>query len=269
MAPFRSLIPHLVNWQQVFSHTFIPAVGVNHETVTLLVAILGTTISPYLFFWQASMEVENQFDQLKRKAIKQWIVTKHEIRLMEEDVTLGMFLSNITMWFIIVTTALTLHVNNITTVETAHEAASALKPIAGDFAFLLFTLGIVGTGFLAIPVLAGSSSYVLAEAFGWAEGLNRPFHKARKFYLVIIASTALGLFINLFGFNPFRMLFYTAVIYGLVSPPLIAIILHIANNEKIMGSWKNSFWSNLLGGVTFLIMSLAAVFFLITAFGTS
>ncbi|MEX0616675.1 MAG: divalent metal cation transporter [Candidatus Woykebacteria bacterium] len=251
------------DWLDVIYHTTLPNIKFDSLTITLFVAILGTTISPYLFFWQASMEVENKLDEIKAKVLKRWVVTKHEVRLMEEDVTLGMFFSNITMWFIIIATAVTLAPSGIVNIETAEQAAAALKPIAGDFASLLFTLGIVGTGFLAIPVLAGSSSYVLSEAFGWEEGLNKPFHKAKKFYLVIIFSTIVGALINFIGLNPIKMLLYTAVIYGIVSPPLILVILHIANNKKIMGDWTNGRISNYLGISTLFLMSFAAVAFFV------
>lgn len=252
------------DWVSVISHTVLPNFAFDTTTTTLFVAILGTTISPYLFFWQASMEVEDKLELIKEKLLKKWIVTKHEIRLMEKDVTAGMFFSNLTMWFIIVTTAVTLAANGVTDISSVEQAASALRPFAGDFAYLLFTLGIVGTGFLAIPVLAGSSSYVLSEAFGWEEGLDKPFHKAKKFYLVIIVSTVVGALINFVGLNPIKMLFYTAVLYGIISPPLIFIILLIANNKKIMGNWRNGLLANVLGGVTFLLMSLAVVFFFVT-----
>jgi len=254
------------DWVSVFQHTILPSLKFDHTSITLFVAVLGTTISPYLFFWQASMEVENKLEQIKEKFLRKWVVTKHEIRLMEEDVTLGMFFSNIAMWFIIITTAVTLFASGITNIETAQQAASALKPIAGDFAFLLFAFGIVATGFLAIPVLAGSSSYALSEAFGWQEGLDKPFHKAKKFYYVIIFSTVIGVLMNLIGLPPIKMLLYTAVIYGLVSPPLILIILLISNNKKIMGRWANGTLSNVLGIFTFLLMGFGALFFISTLF---
>ena len=259
-------VPFVVklDWLAVFYSTIVPNLKLDNSTITLFVAILGTTISPYLFFWQASMEVENKLEEIKEKVLKRWIVTKHEIKLMEEDVTLGMLFSNVTMWFIIITTAATLAVNGIVDIRTAEQAASALRPIAGDFAFSLFTLGIVGTGFIAIPVLAGSSSYVLSEAFGWTEGLDKPFHRAKKFYLVIIGSTIIGSLVSILGLNPIKLLFYTAVVYGIVSPPLIFIILHIGNNRKIMGTWVNGALSNFLGVVTFLLMSAGALFFFFT-----
>lgn len=262
------IVPFIVkiDWWLALKSTLIPSLSFNKTITLLLVAILGTTISPYLFFWQASVEVEDKLSQLKSKMIKRWIVTKHEVRLMEEDITLGMLLSNLTMWFIIATTALTLHINGISNIETAAQAAGALEPIAGRFASLLFALGIIGTGLLAIPVLAGSASYILSEAFGWQGGLDEPFHKAKRFYLVIIFSTFLGLLINFLNLNPFKMLFYTAVIYGIVSPFLIAVILHIANNSTVMGKWKNGWLSNFLGFVTFLIMSGSVIVFVTTTF---
>jgi len=247
-----------IDWLAAFKHTAIPTIVWTKDRAMLLVALLGTTISPYLFFWQASIEVENKRDKMKT-ILERWIVTKHELLRMRGDVTIGMIFSNITMWFIILTTAVTLFSHGITNITTAQEAAEALRPIAGDFAYVLFMLGIVGTGLLAIPVLAGSSSYVLSEAFGWDTGLNKPFHKAAKFYIVMIVSTLLGVLMNAFHVDVIKALVYTAVMYGVISPPLIFVIMHIANNKKVMGKHTNSLASNVLGGITFVVMSTATI----------
>lgn len=252
------LVPFItkVDWSQALQATLIPHLSFDKDSLLILVAILGTTISPYLFFWQASMEVEEELD--RGKSIKHWIVTKHEIKLMQEDVTFGMFISNVVMWFIMLATATTLFSNGIHEIQTAEQAATALKPFAGDSAYLLFTLGIVGTGALAVPVLAGAASYAISEIFGWTEGFDNQFTRAKGFYLVVIVSTLLGAGLSFLGISPINMLIYTAVIYGLISPILIFIILHIANNEKVMGEEKNGSLSNALVSLTLILMTAAA-----------
>lgn len=257
------------DWLSILYHTIVPTIHFDTQFLALVVGILGTTISPYLFFWQTSEEVEEKLESGEIKKNRQiQIVTKHELKGMREDVTLGMFFSNLVMFFIIATTASTLFTGGYHEIQTAHQAASALRPFAGDLAFLLFALGVVGTGLLAIPVLAGAAAYIVSETFGWKEGLNRKFHEAKSFYLVIIVSTAIGFLVNLIGFNPFKLLFYTAVIYGVISPILIAIILHLANKKEIMGVRKNGVLSNTLGGLTLFIMALAAVFLMLSTIGT-
>jgi Mn2+/Fe2+ NRAMP family transporter len=217
-----------------------------------LVAILGTTISPYLFFWQCSMEVED-FNQ------KHLVLDKKIISLMQKDVGGGMFITNIVFYFIILTTGTVLFNAGIHDVQTVEQAAQALQPLAGNMAYALFAVGVLGTGFLAIPVLAGALSYMMAEVFDWQEGLDKKFHEAKGFYITIIISLILGLAINFIGISPIKALIYTAVLYGITAPVLIALILHICNNKKIMGEYTNGIWSNLFGGLTFLLMSVAAV----------
>jgi len=246
------------NWRDAIYHTVVPSLTLERETVLLIVAILGTTISPYLFFWQTSMEVEDKLTKLK-KFMARWIITKHEIRDMEGDVTIGMLLSNVVMWFIIVTAAVTLHQAGITEIATTREAAEALRPLVGEAAYLIFCLGILSVSFLAIPVLAGASSYALSEISGWKEGLNRSFHQAPQFYLVIIVSTLVGLSIPLLGVDPIKALFYTGVFYGMSAPVLIFVILHVANNRSLMGRYVNSPLSNFLGYLTFFLMAAAAI----------
>jgi Mn2+/Fe2+ NRAMP family transporter len=246
------------NWWAMLRTTILPNIIPNRDFLMVLVALLGTTISPYLFFWQAAEEAEEE--RLEHKGHKpSVIVTKHELKFMEEDVVLGMFFSNLVMYFIIATTASTLFRAGIHQITTAQEAATALEPLAGSLSSWLFAAGLIGTGLLAIPVLAGSAAYVMAEAFGWREGLDKGFHQAKQFYLVIIVAALLGLIMNFLNLNPFRMLFLTAVIYGLLSPVLIAVILHMANKKEIMGQFTNSRLSNTLGGLTLVIMTGAAV----------
>lgn len=244
-----------VDWGEVLVATLIPTLQWNKESILILVAILGTTISPYLFFWQASMEVEEERDKKKKNS---WTVTKHEIKLMREDVGFGMFVSNLVMMFIMIATATTLFRNGITNIESAEQAASALRPFAGDAAYLLFALGIIGTGFLAVPVLAGAASYAIAEIFGWREGFDNQFNRAKGFYLVVIASTLVGASLSFLGVNPISMLIYTAVIYGLIAPVLILFIWILANKKEAMGDKTNGLLSNSVVGLTLLLMTLAA-----------
>lgn len=246
------------NWREAIYHTIVPSLSLNRETILLIVAILGTTISPYLFFWQTSMEVEDRMTRLKQFFARH-IVTKHELRTMEGDVTVGMLFSNVVMWFIIVATAVTLNQNGVTDIATTKDAAEALRPLVGPYAYLIFCLGVLSIGFLAIPVLAGASSYALSEVFGWKEGLDRSFHRAKQFYFTIIISTLVGLMIPLLGFDPIKALFYTGVFYGLSAPILILAIMHVANNRSIMGSRVNSPISNFLGYLTFALMATAAI----------
>jgi Mn2+/Fe2+ NRAMP family transporter len=204
------------------------------------------------------MEVEDKKTRIKHFFLR-WLVRKQELTDMKEDVTIGMFLSNAVMWFIIVATAVTLHANGLTTVATAKDAAEALRPFVGDAAYLIFTLGVISLGLLAIPVLAGASSYALAEIFDWKEGLNKTFHQASQFYLVIIVSTLVGLLIPLLGIDPIKALFYTGVFFGITAPLLIFVILHVANNKKVMGKYVNSPITNFFGYLTFVIMALAVI----------
>lgn len=248
-------------WREIFKNTVIPNISFDHETLLLLVAIIGTTISPYLFFWQASEEVEEEEagGQIDHRR-KMQIVSKGRIVAMKGDVTAGMIFSNIAMYFVIATAASTLFRAGIAEIQTAEQAASALRPLAGDASYLLFTLGIVGTGLLAIPVLAGSAAYAVSETFGSkGASLSLPFSKSKTFYLVILLSTITGLAFTLFDFSPFRALFLTGVLYGVLSPFLILIILNIANRKDIMGSYTNGVISNIFGGAIFVLMSLAAV----------
>ena len=250
------VVPFLYHqdWPKVFEATFVPSIHINKEFIGILVGILGTTISPYLFFWQASMEVEDA----KHKS-KHLVVNKKIIHEMQQDVDFGMSFSGVVMFFIILTTGTVLYNSGVHQIDTVEQAALALKPLAGNFAYLLFAIGIIGTGLLAIPVLSGCLSYIITETFGWEQGLDKKFHEAKAFYLVIAISLLLGLSLNYIGISPIKALIYSAILYGITAPVLIAIILHISNNKKIMGEFTNNRMSNFLGFAALIIMSLAAI----------
>jgi Mn2+/Fe2+ NRAMP family transporter len=197
---------------------------------------------------------------------KQVIVDKRIIRGMAADVNTGMFASNLVMLFIMLTTGVVLYGSGIREINTVDQAARALEPLAGKLSYVFFALGVVGTGFLAIPVLTGSLSYMVAETFEWEEGLDKKFQEARAFYIVIIIALITGLFINVFGISPMKALIFTAILYGVTSPVMIAVVMHIGNNKKIMGSFTNSRFSNILGGITFIIMTVAALLLLYFTF---
>ena len=252
-------VPFLVktNWTDVARHTFIPHIAFNADFLNVLVAILGTTISPYLFFWQTTMEVEENRQSVKTRH-KAVVVDKRHIQDIGFDVDVGMFFSNIVMFFIILTTGEVLFPAGIHQIDTVEQAAKALEPLAGPWAYYLFAIGVIGTGFLAIPVLSGSLSYIVSEAFGWQEGLDKKFHEAKPFYFVIIISLLVGLAINYIGISPVQALIWSAILYGLTAPVIIAIVMHISNNKAVMKTFTNGVWSNLLGVATWLLMTVAA-----------
>jgi NRAMP (natural resistance-associated macrophage protein)-like metal ion transporter len=250
-----------INWPTVFQSIISPKVEFNESYILNIVAILGTTISPYLFFWQAGEEVEEEIGkgQLKTMGHGKPQITTGDIRSMRMDTVIGMFFSNIVMFFIILTSASTLSGTGITEIKTATDAANALRPLAGDFAYLLFAIGIIGTGLLAVPVLAGSAAYAIAETFNLKEGLYRNFSQAHGFYAIIAVATLGGLVINFLGIPPFTLLYYTAILNGVCAPPLLFLIMRIANNKKIMGEYKNTWPSNLLGWTITFIMTGCAL----------
>ncbi len=250
------IVPFLFkqDWLDIVKHTFIPTIEFDTAFLSILVGILGTTISPYLFFWQASMEVE----EMSHKKCH-LIVNKKIIHDMKQDVDFGMTFSGVVMFFIILTTGTVLFKGGIHQIDTVEQAAAALKPLAGNFAYLLFAVGVIGTGLLAIPVLSGSLSYIITETFGWEQGLDKKFHEAKAFYLVMAVSLLLGLSLNYVGISPVKALLYTAILYGMTAPVLIAIILHISNNKAVMGTFTNSKISNIMGGIAFVVMTVAAL----------
>ena len=249
------IVPFLYqqDFAAIIKATFIPTIKFDKNFIAIIVGILGTTISPYLFFWQASVEVE---EMKNRKHI---IVNKKIIHEINQDVDFGMTVSGFVMYFIILTTGTVLYNSGIHQIDTVEQAAMALKPIAGNLAYLLFAVGVIGTGLIAIPVLSGSISYIFSETFGWEQGLDKKFHEAKGFYVIIAISLILGLSINYIGISPIQSLIYTAILYGLTAPVLIAIILHISNNKKIMGTNVNGKVANFLGFSALVIMSVAAI----------
>jgi NRAMP (natural resistance-associated macrophage protein)-like metal ion transporter len=238
----------------ILKSTFIPTIKFDKAFIGILVAILGTTISPYLFFWQATMEAEDMKNLKKRL-----VVNKRLMDNMQKDIDFGMLLSNLVMFFIILTTGSVLFNAHINQIDTVEQAAQALKPLAGNFAYLLFSVGVIGTGLLAIPVLSGSLSYIITESFGWTQGLHKKFTKAKVFYTIIAISLVLGLMMNYIGISPIKALIYSAILYGLTAPVLVGIILHISNNKKIMGKYTNGKISNILGFAALVLMTAAAV----------
>ncbi len=248
-----------LDWSAVLSGTLIPTISFTREQLFIVTAILGTTISPYLFFWQTAQEVEEQILEGRTTLMSRRNATDSEIKDMRQDVWSGMFISNVVMFFIIAACGGTLYASGITTIQTAADAANALRPIAGNQASLLFTLGIVGTGMLAIPVLAGSASYALSEAFGWRQGLYRKWNQANAFYGVIIVSTLLGATMNFVGLDPIKALIYSAVANGLVAPVVLVLILLLSRNPKVMGERVNAVWANTIGWATTVIMTIAGI----------
>lgn len=248
-----------VDWRVVLHDTVIPTLPRGREMWATLVAILGTTISPYLFFWQAAQEVEEEKSKGKRRVADRVGATREEIRARKADVAIGTFFSNIVMFFIILATAVTLHRHGITHPQSSREVASALTPIAGRFASLLYTIGILGTGALAIPTLSGSAAYAFAEIFGWREGMDEKYHRARAFYTAFAVSIALGMMLPLLGVNPVRALFLSSVLNGLLAPFLLVCILIVAADTKIMEGQPSSMLGRATVTVTTVIMFGAAV----------
>lgn len=250
------IVPFLYkqDFGEIIKATFIPTIKFEKDFIAILVGILGTTISPYLFFWQVSVEVEEM--RHKRKHL---IVDKKLIHDMDQDVDFGMTVSGFVMYFIILTTGTVLFKGGIHQIDTVEQAALALKPLAGNLSYLLFAIGVIGTGLIAIPVLSGAISYIITETFGWKEGLDKKFHEAKAFYIIIAISLVLGLSLNYVGITPIQSLIYTAILYGLTAPVLIAIILHISNNKKIMGENVNGRTTNILGFAALIIMTVTAL----------
>ncbi|MDO8639920.1 MAG: divalent metal cation transporter [Nitrosarchaeum sp.] len=260
------------NWQQVFIASIIPHVEFTPAFSMMFVALFGTTISPYLFFWQTSEEAEEDVAKNKINEIGEGKphITKREIKMMRLDVMLGMGFSIMTMWFIIMTAAGTLYTNGISDVITADQAAKALEPLvqtfpnSGQIAKTIFALGVIGTGMLAIPILSGSSAYALSEGFGWKEGLSKKFKEAKSFYLIIASSTLVGLGINFIGLDPIRALYYAAIINGIIAVPLLIAVIKVANDKKILHKHTNRRLSNVLGWITVAIMGFSIIIMIFT-----
>ncbi|MDD5751809.1 MAG: divalent metal cation transporter [Candidatus Peribacteraceae bacterium] len=255
-------------WGEILRALFVPFFSFSEEYLFNLVALFGTTISPYLFFWQSDEEVEEEIlhHQIRDFGTGHPHVSRRSMHAMRMDTAVGMFFSNLITFFIITTTASTLGANGIRTIATATEAAAALQPLAGKFASLLFAAGVIGTGLLGVPILAASASYAISEAVGWKPGLFRTFKQAPGFYLVIILSTAVGLMVNFLDVPAFTMLYYAAVLNGIIAPPLMLFILLVANNRSIMGKQTNGPLSNVLGFTLTMVMSVSAGVLLVLLF---
>jgi len=254
-----------VPWGEVALRTLLPHLKLDAATATVAVGVFGTTISPYLFFWQCSEEIEDMRAQDAKPLLENPAVAGAELRRIRWDTWSGMFYSNVVAYFVILTTALTLHVAGTTEVQTAADAAAALRPIAGDFAFYLFALGIIGVGMIGVPVLAGSAGYALAEVMGWSWGLEAEARTAWRFYGVIAASMLVGFGLGFTPINPIKALFYSAVINGLVAVPLIVLILILAARASVMGPYRAKGPILMFGWVTAAVMAFAAAGMLIPA----
>jgi NRAMP (natural resistance-associated macrophage protein)-like metal ion transporter len=254
-----ALLAHL-DWNAVMHYAYMPSINFGTQEIIIICAILGTTISPYLFFWQTSQEVEEQILQGKTTLKQRSNVTpRADIRSMRIDVWSGMLLSNAVMFFIIAACGGILYTHGITNITSAAEAAEALRPFAGNATYFLFAIGLIGTGMLAIPVLAGSSSYTISESFRWREGLYNRLGKASAFYGVIIISMLVGLGMNFIGIDPIKALIYAAVANGLVAPIVLFLIVRMASSKKIMGRWKNSLLSSGIGWIAIIAMSISGI----------
>lgn len=253
------------NWLEVIKYTFIPHIQFNTVYIMTMVGFLGTTISPYLFFWQASQEVE---EEIKEGKIQEFDESPHvlhkEIIYMQKDTIAGMSFSNLITMSIVLTTAATLHFNGITSISTPQDAALSLRPLAGDLAYFLFAFGIIGIGLQSVPILAGSMAYAFSEAFGFKEGLAKKLTEAKAFYATLAIATLIGALINLIGINPIQALYYTAILNGIIAVPLIVIVIKLADDERIIGQFKNSIWSKFFGWTTFAFMGLSSALMILT-----
>ncbi|GAC1325720.1 MAG: Nramp family divalent metal transporter [Chloroflexota bacterium] len=252
------------NTADVLSGTLVPSITFDSKFISTLVAILGTTISPYLFFWQASQEVEEEIAIGRARLWQRKGATNSELKYKAWDVNLGMFFSNLVMYFIIMATGATLFVAHQYDIQSAADAAQALRPLAGDAAGILLAVGLIGAGFLAVPILTGSAAYGLSEAFGWKYGLDRKPGRAKQFYAVIVIATLVGVGINYVGINPIDALFWTAVVNGVLAPPLMVLIMLVANHPTVMGDRINGRWTNLMGWLATVAMFAAAIALFVT-----
>jgi NRAMP (natural resistance-associated macrophage protein)-like metal ion transporter len=247
------------DWTAVAHATLVPHISFSSEYITTIVAILGTTISPYLFFWEASEEVEEEKSEGRDTLSKRRGVTDSELKAEKIDTVTGMLFCNLVFYFVILAAGATLHVSGKTDIRSATDAAQALRPLAGDLATVLFAVGLIGAGLLAVPVLTGSAAYAVAETFDWPSGLDQKPNKAKRFYGVIAASTVVGVAIDFAGIDPISALFWTAVINGVVAPPLLVVVMLIANNKKVLGHRTNGPFTNIVGWFASVIMFAAAL----------
>jgi NRAMP (natural resistance-associated macrophage protein)-like metal ion transporter len=250
----------------VLKGTFIPSIHFNKDFFALLVAVIGTTLSAYLYSWQSNQDVEEDISVGRRRLTDRIGTTKEELKRSARDVGFGMFFSNIVMYFIILSTASTLFVHGKTDINTAAEAAQALRPLAGNAAGLLFAIGVIGVGFLAVPVMTIGAAYDVAQTFGWRHGLHAKPAEAKKFYLAIMVFTLLAMGLNFFGINPIKALVWAGIVQGFSTPFLMLLIMLITNNKKIMGRWTNSRAMNILGWATTIAIFAAMIGLIVTWF---
>lgn len=247
------------DWGAILGATFVPRIELTPEYLATFLAILGTTISPYLFFWQAAQEVEEEREMGRTTVAARKGASDEELRAARTDVLTGMGISNLIMYFIILTTGATLHASGHTNIETAREAAEALRPLAGNLAYLLFTVGIIGTGMLGVPVLAGSAAYAVAEGAGWHGSLNERPKLALKFYIILAAAVVGGLLLDFTGISAVRMLFLAAVVNGVLAPPLVVIVTLLSSDPKVMGERTSPPLMRWLGWITAALMFAASI----------
>lgn len=253
-----AILAHL-NWHEILIASVVPHITFSRDQIILICAILGTTISPYLFFWQTSQEVEEEVLRGKVTLAQRQLTSDQDIKRMRVDNWSGMFLSNIAMFFIIAATGGVLFTHGITNIATASDAAEALRPFAGNYSYFLFAIGILGVGMLGIPVLAGSASYAISESFKWESGLNHPLKKAYSFYGVIIISMLVGLGMNFVGLDPIKALIYSAVGNGLVAPLVLVLIVLLSRNKKVMGERANHPLTTAIGWIATGVMVIAGL----------
>lgn len=257
------------DWKMLFTATFLPHIVFSSGFFVILTGVIGTTISPYMFFWQAGQEIEEQKDQKLHRQIPVRESGKKNISGMRLDTFIGMFFSNVGTWFIIITTALVLHANGVINIQTAQQAAQALQPLvkifpySGTIAELLFAIGILGTGLIAIPIFAATSAYAVSEFFHWHEGLAKTFREAKGFYAVIAIGTLIGLLLNFVGVSPVKALIYTAVLNGVVAPPLILVLILIASSKKVMGKERSGILSSTFCWLAFAGMAASVIIMLV------
>ena len=253
------------NLAEVARGTFVPQLNLSKDYIAAVVAILGTTISPYLFFWQASSEVDEQRDDGLDQVEQREGASKDDLKYASWDVAAGMFCSNLVMYFIILTTAATIHNGHGNhDIATASQAAAALEPVAGPYAKLLFALGLIGTGFLSTPILIATSAYAISEAMGWRHGLSEKWHEAKEFYVCMFVSCLLAMTVNFFKVSPMTILYWVAILNGVLAPPILVLVMLISSNKKIMGERTNSRPLAVIGWLTTAIMTAAVVGLILT-----
>ncbi|MDD4931197.1 MAG: divalent metal cation transporter [Candidatus Colwellbacteria bacterium] len=248
-----------IDWVAALVATITPSISFSKEWIMIVSAIIGTTISPYLFFWEAKEEAEERDELTAKHPLRRFMVRRKEMSAIKADTFIGMAFSNIVMWFIILGASQLNSLYGVGEITSFDQAAMVLRPLLGNNAYLIFAIGVIGTGMLAIPVLAGSVGYIIAEACHWKEGINKKFTEAKGFYIAIAAATFIGSIIALSGGDPIKMLIYTAILYSIITPPLILMIMRIANDKGLMGNKKNGPLANIFGGAALVATSAAVI----------